>query len=46
MTVEFARTTGRMDDVRIVGVKLQQIKEVPEHVRHFGFRPLNACDAS
>jgi bifunctional non-homologous end joining protein LigD len=30
----------------VVGVKLQQIKEVPEHVRHFGFRPLNACDAS
>ncbi len=27
-----------MDDVRIVGVKLKHIKEMPEHLGHFGFR--------
>jgi hypothetical protein len=35
-----------MNDVRIVGVKLQQIEEMPEHIRHFGFRALDACRAS
>jgi hypothetical protein len=31
-----------MDDVRVVGVKLQHIEEVPEHPGHFGSRRLDA----
>ena len=46
MIAEFARQQGRMNNVRIVGVKLQQIEEMPEHPRHFGFRQLNARRAS
>jgi hypothetical protein len=41
MTVR--RQQGRMNDVRVVGVKLQHIEEVPEHPGHFGSRRRDAC---